>query len=463
MSKKIPLLSLIIIIIATIDSIRNLPSSALFGSSVIFFFIFAAAIFLIPTALVAAELSATFPEKGGIYYWVNKAFGDKMAMAALWIQWANTIVWYPTILSFIAGTIAYLINPELTNNPKYVICMVVCLFWTLTFLNLFGLKISAKANEICGTVGTIFPLILLISLGFFWYFTNKPSQIEFTLSAITPDFSNKSSWVSLISIMAAFLGMELAGVHITEIKNPQKNFPIAIFVASLFILLSMLFGSLAIAIVIPKEDISLISGVLEVFSRFFEAFHLSSFMPLITILIVLGTFGSIINWLLAPAKGFLHAAEFGFLPKIFTKTNRYGAPQNVLLLQAILVSLVCTAYLLVPNVDAFYWFITALSTGLYMMMYVLMFLAALFLHHKYQNRPKVFKIPGGSFGIWTISILGLLGCILTIIIGFFPPDALEFESLTKYALLIGAGNLVVLSPLPLFYIYKKATSKKSFF
>jgi amino acid transporter len=461
MKKKIPLLSLIVMIIATIDSIRNLPSSALFGSSVIFFFIFAAIIFLIPTALVAAELSATFPEKGGVYYWVDKAFGDKMAMVALWLQWANTIVWYPSILSFIAGTIAYLVTPSLANSPVYVLTTVVTLFWALTILNLFGLRTSAKVNQFCGVIGTIFPLLLLITLGGVWVATGHPIQIEFTKAAILPSFSTATTWISLISIMAAFLGMELAGVHITEIENPQRNFPRAIFIASLFILFSMLFGSLAIAVVIPQNEISLIAGVVEVFSLFFISFHLSWCMPIITFLIVVGTLGSIINWLLSPAKGFLHAAEFGYLPPFFAKKNRFHAPANILIIQAILVSLFCLAYLLVPSVNAFYWFITALSTGLYMMMYILMFLAGIFLHHKYIDRPKVFKIPGGSFGMWVTTILGIFGCLLTIIIGFFPPDALHFESTTKYALLIALGNLVVLAPLSFFFIYKKIIAKNS--
>jgi amino acid transporter len=454
MSKKIPLLSLIVMIIATIDSIRNLPSSALFGSSVIFFFIFAAAIFLIPTALVAAELSATFPEKGGVYYWVNKAFGEKMAMVALWIQWSNTIVWYPSILSFIAGTIAYLISPSLVSSPVYVLTTVIVLFWALTIVNLFGLRTSAKVNEICGTLGTIFPMLLLITLGAIWVISGHPVQIDFTAKAILPSFSTASTWISLISIMAAFLGMELAGVHITEIQNPQKNFPRAILVASIFILLTMLFGSLAIAIVIPQKEISLISGVMEVFSLFFKAFNLSWCMPIITILVIIGTFGSIINWLLSPAKGFLHAAEFGYLPPFFAKKNRYGAPANILIIQAVLVSAACSAYLFVPSVNAFYWFLTALSTGLYMIMYILMFLSAIFLHHKYIDRPKVFKIPGGSFGMWTTVLLGLFGCILTIVIGFFPPDALAFKSTMDYALLIGLGNLVVIAPIGLFFLYK---------
>src|SRR5437867_3921262 len=113
MHKKISFFSLVILIIAAIDNIRNLPAAALFGSTLIFFFVLSAIIFLIPTALISAELSAAFPDKGGVYQWINKAFGKKWAMAAIWLQWINTMVWYPTMLSFVAGTLSYLINPEL--------------------------------------------------------------------------------------------------------------------------------------------------------------------------------------------------------------------------------------------------------------------------------------------------------------------------------------------------------------
>ncbi len=460
MSKKIPLFSLIIIIIATIDSIRNLPSSALFGSSLIFFFVFAAIVFLIPTALVAAELSATFPEKGGVYYWVNRAFGDKMAMIAIWLQWTNTLVWYPSILSFIAGTIAYLISPSLISSPVYILSTVIALFWAFTIFNLFGLRTSAKISELCGIIGTIFPLILLIILGAVWVYTGHPIQIEFSAATILPTFKTASSWVSLISIMAGFLGMELAGVYITGIKNPQRNFPRAICIASLFILFSMLLGSLAIAIIIPQNEISLVAGVVEVFSLFLNAFNLSWFLPVIPIIIVVGTVGSIINWLLSPAKGFLHAAEFGYLPPFFAKKNRFDAPANILIIQAILVSAFCFVYLLVPSVNAFYWLLTALSTSLYMLMYILMFLAAITLHHKYIDRPKVFKIPGGSIGMWTTTILGIFGCIITIIISFFAPEALQFGSKAKYALLIALGYVIVLAPLSIFFLYKKFSKKR---
>ncbi|MBM3199185.1 MAG: amino acid permease, partial [Chlamydiae bacterium] len=119
--KKLSLYSLVMLIVAAIDSIRNLPASALFGSALIFFFLLSAVLFLFPTALVSAELAATYPEKGGVYHWVHAAFGEKAAMIAIWMQWINTMVWYPTILSFIAGTAAYLINPDLANQEGYLV------------------------------------------------------------------------------------------------------------------------------------------------------------------------------------------------------------------------------------------------------------------------------------------------------------------------------------------------------
>src|ERR1700687_2343823 len=92
--------ALVMLITGAIDSIRNLPATALFGSSLIFFFIFSAIVFLIPAALVSADLASHSKEKSGIFHWVHLAFGKKMAFLSIWLQWINTMVWFPTVLSF---------------------------------------------------------------------------------------------------------------------------------------------------------------------------------------------------------------------------------------------------------------------------------------------------------------------------------------------------------------------------
>jgi glutamate:GABA antiporter len=455
MTKKISFFSLVILIIAAIDNIRNLPATAIFGSSLIFFFVFSALVFLIPTSLIAAELSATFPEKGGVYHWVRRAFGDKWAMAAIWLQWMNTMVWYPSMLSFIAGTAAYLINPELAQNKLYLVSFILVVFWTLTIVNLKGLHISALINNICAVIGTILPMLFLITLGIIWVCKGKPLQISLTADNIVPALTHSTNWISLIAIMASFLGMELSGVHVNDIKNPQRNFPRAVLLASFFIFITMVLGSISIAFVLPEKEINLVSGVMQVFSNFFHVFNLSPLIPVLTLMMVVGSIGGMTNWLISPAKGLLHAAEFGFLPKFFIHKNKNGVASHILLGQGIVVSLCCLVFLLVPSVNAFYWFLTALSTELYMIMYILMFLAGVRLHYTYLDRPKTFKIPGKQWGIWITALLGLFGCMTTIIVSFFPPENVNIGSSARYLMMICTGNIITITPLLFFYMYKK--------
>ncbi|HSW87053.1 MAG TPA: APC family permease [Rhabdochlamydiaceae bacterium] len=457
--KKIPLYSLVLLIIAAIDSIRNLPSTALFGSALLFFFILSAVVFLIPTALVSAELSATFPEKGGVYHWVHSAFGEKWAMVSIWLQWINTMVWYPTILSFIAGTAAYFINPDLAQNKVYLVSVILIVFWGLTLINLRGIHISTRINNVCASIGTVFPMLFLIALGFVWVTSGKPLQIQISADTVFPSLGQSTSWISLIAIMASFVGMELAGVHVSDIRNPQRNFPKAVIFACFFILVTMLFGSLTIAFVLPSEEINLVAGVIQVFSNFFDVFGMRALTPVLTVLIVVGTIGGIINWLISPAKGLLHAAEFGFLPPFFSRKNEFGIASNILLAQAVLVSLFCLIFFLVPSVNGFYWFLTALSTELYMIMYILMFLSALRLHYKHVDRPKAFKIPGGSAGMWTTILLGLFGCSATIAVSFLPPEKVNVGSPGHYILLICIGNILTIAPVFLFFIHRYRRQK----
>lgn len=450
MSKKIPLFSLVLLIVASIDSIRNLPASALFGPPLVFFFLFSAIVFLIPIALVSAELASKAPDHGGVYYWVSSACGEKWGMSAIWLQWINTMIWYPSFLSFIAGTAAYLIDPALAENKIYLVAAILTIFWVMTYLNLFGIHVSAKVNNVCASLGTMFPMLLLIVLGAIWLFSGKPLQIRMTAYEIFPSLEQSSNWVSLIAIMASFLGMELAGVHVSDIRNPQRNFPKAVLISGAFILFSMLFGSLSIAFVVPESDIKLVAGVMQVFSTFFNAFGLAWCIPLMTVLIVFGTLGGIINWLVSPAKGLMQAAEVGFMPLAFARKNRHGVASRILIAQAILVSLFCTVFLLVPSVNGFYWFLTALSTSMYMMMYILIFLSAIILRRR-NPQAKGFRVPCLKLFV----LFGLFACLATITVSFFPPDNVDIGTPLRYTSMIAIGTILALIPLLFFFRYKK--------
>ncbi|CAM4375711.1 MAG: Glutamate/gamma-aminobutyrate antiporter [Legionellaceae bacterium] len=452
------LFALVMLITGAIDSIRNLPATALFGHSLIFFFIFSAIVFLIPTALVSAELSSTWPEKSGIYQWVKLAFGKNVAFLAIWLQWINTIVWYPTILSFIAGTAAYLINPALAENKLYLVSVIISTFWLLTLINLKGIHTSAKFASFCAVIGMLIPMGLIIFLAIIWVIMGKPLQITLNANSLIPSLHDSANWLSLTAIMTSFLGVELATVHVNKIHNAQKNFPKAIFISTLFILFTMILGSLAIAIVLPQQKISLVNGVMQAFTNFFAVYHLSAITPLMTLLLLIGSLGGIINWIISPAKGLLQAAHDGFLPAFLKKENQHGIEQHLLIVQAIFVTLLCAAFLLMPSVNGSYWLLTALSTQLYMLMYVIMFLAAIRLKYKYPLQPRPFSIPGKKLGIWLISLLGLIGCSITLIVGFIPPNGINVGSFQHYVTIFTLGMLGMILPIIGFYIYKKVST-----
>lgn len=454
------LFTLVMLITGSIDSIRNLPASALFGTTLLFFFVLAAIMFLVPTAMVSAELASTWTKQSGIYHWVRKAFGGKTALIAIWLQWINTMVWYPTILSFIAGTVAYVINPALAHNKYYLVSIILSTFWLLTFINLRGLKVSAKFASYCAVIGMIIPMALIIILAAIWIFSGQPLQIHFTAHSVLPNLQHKSNWISLTAIVTAFLGMELATVHVRQVNNPQRTFPAAMFFSVLIILLTMLFGSLAIAFVLPAGQINLVDGVMQAFSNFFTAYHMHWMIPVIAVMLLIGSLGGMINWIISPAKGLMHAAEDHYLPKFLTKQNKHGASSSILILQAILVSLICTAFLLMPSVNGSYWLLTDLSTELYMMMYVFMFVAAIYLRYKTPDKERPFQVPYGKPGIWGIGLLGIFGCLITVTIGFFPPSTINVGTALHYETVFTCGLLLMLAPVLLLYFYRYFSQSK---
>ena len=69
--------------LAVVISLRNLPLTAEYGLSSIFFYLIAAVCFMLPYALVSAELASGWPKAGGVYIWVREALGDRWGFFAI--------------------------------------------------------------------------------------------------------------------------------------------------------------------------------------------------------------------------------------------------------------------------------------------------------------------------------------------------------------------------------------------
>ena len=438
--------SLTMITIGSVDSIRNLPTTALFGSQLIAFFILGAIFFLIPTALVSAELASSWPKQGGVYIWVKEAFGKQLGFLAIWLQWISNVIWYPTLLSFVAGTIGYLINPSLASNPYFLCLVIVSAFWGATLVNLRGMRSSALVSNICAISGLLLPMALIIALGAAWIIGGNPVQIDFDIHSMLPHSDDKSKWVALTGTMLSFCGIEIATVQANNVENPQYAFPRALVYSVVVILITLILGSLAIAVVLPQHEINLVAGIMQAFHAICARYHLLWLMPIVAIMLVLGGTGSVSNWIIAPTKGLLVAAQDGNLPAVFQQVNQQDAPHVMLVGQAIIVTVLSAMFLLMPSVNGSYWILTALAAQLYMLMYLLMFIAAIKLRLQAPNHHRPFRIPGGLPGMIIVAGTGMVGVITTLVVSFMPPDGIDVGSMARYETTLILGLLVMCAP-----------------
>ena len=440
--KPLSVLSLVAINVIAIDSLRTLPFSAEYGFSAVFYYLLAALTFFLPVSLVSAELATGWPETGGIYVWVREAFGKKIGFLTIWLQWFYNVVWYPTIMSVIAVTIAYAINPALSHDKFYMLSVIMIVFWVCTFINCLGMQAASRLSNFSAIVGTLIPMLFIIVLGVIWMLQGKPINITFNEKSFFPDLTNVNNLVFFIAILYGLVGMEMSAAHAREVKNPQRDYPRAVYYSMILILGTLILGSLAISIVVPVKQINIVAGLLQAFTLFFQTFHMMWFMPILALLIVCGAIGGAAAWMLGPSKGMLAAARDGSLPRYFAKVSANNTPVRILIFQGILFTIMCSAFILMPTVSGGFWVLTDVTTILALFVYIAMFPAAIVLRYKFPNVNRAFKIPGGKFGLWFTCLLGLATCIVAVIIGFIPPSQLPVGNLTRYEIIISTGVII---------------------
>ncbi len=438
--------SLVMINIIAVDSLRTLPISAKLGLSLISYYVIAAFAFFIPVALVAAELATAYPNTGGIYVWVREAFGKRAGFITIWLQWIYNVVWYPTILAFIAATLSYLIAPELSNNKFYLLGTTLSLFWLFTLLNCFGMRISSIVSIIGASIGTVLPMLIIIILGIIWCIQGKTLAIDYSASWL-PDFSSLGNLSLFAAVLFGLIGMEMSAVHAEEVKNPQRDYPKALLYSTLVIISTLSLGSLAIVIVVPNESLSVVSGLIDAYSIFFNSYHLPWMTSVIAVLIILGGISGVSAWIIGPTKGLLVSARDGSLPARFARVNKYGAPVTILVTQAIIFTILSSIFILLDSINAAYWMLSDLSAQMALMVYVIMFAAAIKLRYSKPDHPRGYTIPGGNIVMWLISGTGIVCCLVAMFVGFIPPSQIPIGNVFFFeSFLVGGLILFVLIP-----------------
>lgn len=450
--KVLSVFSLVMINVIAVDSLRTLPISAKLGFSLLFYYIPAVLFFFIPIGLVAAELATAYPKTGGIYIWVREAFGHRAGFITIWLQWIYNVVWYPAIMAFIATTVAYLFSPSLATNKYYLLLTTFSLFWVFTVLNCFGMRVSSVISAIGALIGTILPMLGIIVLAVIWLI-NGHSVAANPHASWFPNFSDFGNLSLFPVILFGLIGLEMSAVHAEDVQNPQRDYPKAIIYSTLIIFSTLVLGALAIVIVVPYNKLSVVSGLIDAYSIFFNTFDMPWMISLLVGLIVLGALSGVSAWIIGPTKGLLVSAQDGSLPKIFSKVNRHGAPVPILIAQGIIFSILSGVFIWSDSINAAYWMLSDLSAQLALLVYVFMFAAAIKLRYTEPNRPRSYQIPGGNVVMWLVAGGGIVCCLFAMAIGFVPPTQIPIQNVFFFESFL-VGGLVVFVVLPWIFAKK---------
>ena len=464
---RLSVMTLAIMNVTAVVSLRGLATEAIYGPTSAFYYLFAAIVFLIPTAMVAAELAAMFSAKqGGVFRWVGEAFGARFGFLAIWLQWIQSTIWYPTVLTFGAVSLAFIgtdmtADAALASNRFFTLVVVLAIYWIATFISLRGLGWVGKVSKWGGIIGTIIPAALLILLAIFYLAKGGVNHLNMKQSFF-PDLTNFNNLVLASSIFLFYAGMEMMGIHVMDVDNPKRNYPRAIVIGSLVTVVIFILGTFSLGIVVPAKDISLTQTLLIGFDNYFRFLHMSWAGPIIAIALVFGVLAGVLTWVAGPSKGIFTVGRAGYLPPFFQRTNSRGVQRNILLVQGVIVTILGLLFVVMPSVQSFYQILSQLTVLLYLIMYMLMFAAAITLRYKLPNYERPFRLGAKGNGlIWLLAGLGFCGSLLAFVLSFIPPSQIAVgSSAVWYAVLFIGAIIFVVIPF-IIYSRRKPTWKSA--
>ena len=440
-------MTLAILNVTAVVSLRGLPAESVYGLTSIFYYLFAAIFFLIPVSIVAAELATAWPQKGGVFRWVGEAFGPRWGFVAIFLIWVESTIWFPTVLTFAWVALAY-VGPNqkwdaaLSSNKIYTIIAVLVVYWSATFVTLKGVKSSSMISKWGGMIGTIIPAAILIVLGFIYLSSGKPIQIELGWNKLIPDFSNFNNLVLAAGIFLFYAGMEMNAIHVKDIDNANRNYPLAILISSILTVAIFVLGTLAIGLVVPLSQINLTQSLLVSYNDFFHIYGIPWAGSIIAIALFAGVIGGVTVWVSGPSAGLAVVGRAGYLPPFFQKMNKNGVACNILYVQGLIVTFVAIMFVILPSVQAAYQIFSQLTVTLYLIMYLLMFAAGIHLRHTEPHTERPYKVPGGEVGMWIFAGAGLVGSLIAFVLSFVPPSQIAVGSPLTYVLILIAGNVL---------------------
>jgi amino acid transporter len=409
--------------IVAVVGLRWIARSARLGAPSVTLWVLACLAFFLPLALTVAELSNRYPEQGGMYAWVRRAFGPVHGFVCGWCLWVNNLFYFPSLLLFAAANALVMFGDSaagLAENRAYSVGFVLLVLWALIGLNIVGLT-QGKRLQNLGSVATWLPAALLIIFGAIAG-AAFGSATSFAPEHLWP---REDAWntIGVWSAMCfAFSGFEITSLVSQEVRDPERTIPRGVVISGIVVTLIYIAGSASVLVALPANALAERSGISDaidhVLPAAFARLHPVYRTPHVSLII----------------QGL--AATFIFLASVFLTIS--GGQTTIQEAYDILVNLTILIYF-VP--------------------YLYLFVALIRLRQ--MARPigtgeSSFRVPGGTIGVIAVATVGFLATAISVGLVFVPPGGTA-NVLNYEANLIGQAAIILAVGWVLFWRARRTT------
>ena len=453
--KAMGLTDVVLMNVIAVVGMRWIARGARAGPASVTLWVLAWIAFCVPLAAAVAELSRRYPEQGGVYAWVRRAFGGGHGFVCGWCLWVNNLFYFPSVLLFGAANFAAMGGARwqgLGDSRAFVVLFVLAGIWFAAIISIVGLRVGKWLQNV-GTAGVWIPAGLLIGCGALAAF-KYGSATPFTASALVPR-GNLLDTVSLWSAMCfAFSGFEITSFIGQEIRRPERTIPLGVLIAGLATTVIYIGGSASVLVAIPFESLKELSGITDAVQLVSARVGITGIGALTGGLLALSALAGNASWTAGAARVPFAAGVDAALPAAFARLHpRFRTPHVTLIVQSLAASIIFLASLFISvagrttSIQDAYDILVNLTILIYFVPYLYLFAALVRLRGNAPAGETRSLIPGGRAGALAVAAIGFGATTIAIALTFVPPpgsDVMTYEAnlIVQAAIMLGLGGLL---------------------
>ncbi|MBQ8357721.1 MAG: APC family permease [Clostridia bacterium] len=427
-AKKFRLFDAVLAAVCIVLVVESSAPAAAIGNAQFFWWIFLLIGFFLPYGLISAELGTTYEGEGGIYDWVERAFGKRWGSRVAWYYYINFSLWM--------GSLAVLFTDIISTLTGRGMSVWLSLLLQLAFIWIVVLMSNYKISESKWilNIAAILKAFLMLTIGGLGIYVaiTRGSANAFTPASFLPSFTSGGlSYVSVI--MFNFLGFEVVTTFASEMQNPRREIPRAIVLGGVIIAFFYLLSAFGIGVAVPADELSASGGILD-------SFHLllggngGIFLTVVGLIFLYTLVANLLSWSLGVNNVACYAAERNALPSFLGKRDSRGMPVGANLTNGIIASAIVLIAPFIPSEDVF-WSFFALNMITLLLSYVMLFPAFLKLRRTEPDIERPFRVGGGKIRLTLMTYVPMILLILAIVFSIIPMNGAEIPE--KMPLLIG--------------------------